>query len=171
MKTLFGTTQCQRHFSFYFIVFASGTAESGSKGKPPKSARQDNNARQQPKTQGPTPAPTPDTKKRRHDATKHPRPAEEAEAPTTTHPTAADPTTTTGKAHAKRGSGLSNYTQALYKNARRPCTKTRTVRRGAHEPQKEASLAIRKPCTETAMQTCAAHIKTLFDTLLVQIVY
>ena len=31
--------------------------------------------------QGPTPAPTPDTKKRMHDATKHPRPAEEAEAP------------------------------------------------------------------------------------------
>ena len=74
-------------------------------------------------------------------------------------PTAADPTTTTGEAHTKWGSGPTNYTQALNKNARRPCTKTRTVRRGAQEPQKEASLAIRKPCTTTAMQTCAAHKK------------
>ena len=89
--------------------------------------------------------------KRRHDATKHPRPAEEAEASTTTHPTAAGPTTTTGKAHAKRGSGPSNYTQALYRNAR--CTQ------GGPRAQKGASLAIREPCTKTAMQTYAAHMK------------
>ena len=47
-----------------------------------------------------------------------PKPEEEAAA--TTHPTATSPTTTTGEAHAKRGSGPSNYTQALYRNAR--CT-------------------------------------------------
>ena len=45
-----------------------------------------------------------------------PKPEEEAAA--TTHQTATSPTTTTGEAHAKRGSGPSNYTQALYKNAR-----------------------------------------------------
>ena len=72
-------------------------------------------------------------------------------SPTTTHPTAADPPTTTGEAHAKRGSGPSNYTQALYKNAR--CTQ------GGPRAQKGASLAIRKPCTKTAMQTRAAHMK------------
>ena len=37
-------------------------------------------------------------------------------SPTTTHPTAADPPTTTREAHAKWGSGPTNCTQALDKN-------------------------------------------------------
>ena len=76
----------------HFFTFRHSKVRS--KCKPPKSARLGNNASQQPKIQGPTPAPTPDTEKRGHYAAKHPRPEEEAEASTTTHPTAADPTAT-----------------------------------------------------------------------------
>ena len=98
----------------YITLFFPLQAQHSPKSrcKPTKSARLGNNTSPQPKT----PAPTPDAEKRGPNTAGCPKPEEEAAA--TTPPTATSPTTTTGEAHAKRGSGPSNYTQALYKNAR-----------------------------------------------------
>ena len=57
------------------------------------------------------------TRKKGRNTAKHPKPEE---ASVTSQPTATCPTTTTGEAHTEWGSGPSNYTQALYRNAR--CT-------------------------------------------------
>ena len=82
-------------------------------------------------------------------ATERPEPEGEATGTATAHQTATSRMATTGKAHAERGGGPSNYARALCENMR--CT---------HECRKAeggewvGTLPRQGPCTET----CAVHV-------------